>query len=498
MRKMLHMTAACLMAVLLLTLSAVAPIGALEPSGNGVEIRNWVTNDPEYTFSDAYKTSVWYQNFSSLSLTENQRNNVLRIAVSQLGYHEGNSPEDFDGMNQAGGNNYIEYARLIVPNYNNNSYEWCACFVNWCLNQARIDYCYGEISCWKWVEWLKANKMFENSAAYKGTYTPQPADMIFFNWDGVNTGASHIGYVLYVTEDTVYTIEGNSSDEVGIRSYAINNPCIIGYGTPPYEEGNEATLDYSYAGGMPSGVYVVTTANISLTGEPAKAPRLDRLKLGSTVELVKEVGDYALVYANGQAGYVEKQHLCLMTLGYVASFMADGQVVSEIPFIPGAESLSSAPVEVPEKQGYTGEWESYSVKDATGDFIVKAVYTPIEYTVTFEADGQAVGQCTYTVDDKDITPPEVPQKDGYTGVWETYALTTGDVTVTAVYSPASESSTETGTLSGTDSPESSTDAASQTATEPTTSGCASVAGFSALLLLVPAVFLGLKKKKDAD
>ena len=57
----------------------------------------------------------------------------------------------------------------------------------------------------------------------------------------------------------------------------------------------------------------------------------------------------------------------------------------------------------------------------------------IEYTVTFVADGETVAEETYTVEDKEITVPEVPAKEGYIGSWEAYELTTGDVTVNAVY-----------------------------------------------------------------
>ena len=104
------------LAVLLLSVAALVPVSALEPYGNNIRIRNWVNNDPAYTFSEQYMTSVWYRNFSALALTANPRNNVLRIALSQLGYHEGDSAKDFDGMNKSGSSNYIEYARLIVPN----------------------------------------------------------------------------------------------------------------------------------------------------------------------------------------------------------------------------------------------------------------------------------------------------------------------------------------------------------------------------------------------
>ena len=112
------------LSLLLLAAAAALPAAALEPYGNNVRIRNWVNNDPEYTFSEAYMTSVWYKNFTELELTANPRNNVLRIALSQLGYHEGDSAKDFSGKNQSGSSNYIEYARLVVPNYNDNHYEW--------------------------------------------------------------------------------------------------------------------------------------------------------------------------------------------------------------------------------------------------------------------------------------------------------------------------------------------------------------------------------------
>ena len=59
---------------------------------------------------------------------------------------------------------------------------------------------------------------------------------------------------------------------------------------------------------------------------------------------------------------------------------------------------------------------------------------PEEYTVTFVADGETVGTQTYTAENTDITVPEVPEKKGYTGEWEEYVLDGGDKTVNAVYS----------------------------------------------------------------
>ena len=305
---------AILLAALLLAAVAAPAVSALEPHGTGIPMRNWLKNDPNYQFSDAYKTSVWYENFTSLELTSNDRNNILRIAVSQLGYHEGDSAKDFDGMNKNGSSNYIEYARLLVPHYNDNAYEWCACFVNWCLNQARYDKASSEIGCWKWVGELKTMKMWQDSAAYKGTYTPKPADMIFFNWNNTNTGSGHIGYVLYTTDTHVFTIEGNADNNVTVRSYALNNPCVIGYGTPPYDEGDEPTIDWSYKDGMLRGTYVVNSYSAALKKAPDGKGRICTVPAGSAVTLHEVVdGEFARVTYGDKEGYMDTGILWLMT-----------------------------------------------------------------------------------------------------------------------------------------------------------------------------------------
>ena len=306
------LTAIALASILLVS-AAVPVASALTPHGTGILCRNWLKNDPDYQFSDAYKTSVWYENFTSLELTSNDRNNILRIAVSQLGYHEGDSAKDFDGMNKSGSSNYIEYARLLVPHYNDNAYEWCACFVNWCLNQARFDKASSEIGCWKWVGELKTMKMWQDSAAYKGTYTPKPADMIFFNWDGKNTGSGHIGYVLYTTETHVFTIEGNADNNVTVRSYALSDPRVIGYGTPPYNEGDEPTIDWSYKDGMLRGTYVVNSYNAALKKAPGATGRICSVPAGSAVTLHEVDGDYARITYGDKEGYILTNLLFLMT-----------------------------------------------------------------------------------------------------------------------------------------------------------------------------------------
>ena len=77
--------------------------------------------------------------------------------------------------------------------------------------------------------------------------------------------------------------------------------------------------------------------------------------------------------------------------------------------------------------------EDMSSDAASDSMSDSSVVAPTTYTVTFMADGEEVGTATYTEDNTEITEPTVPTKEHYTGVWEAYELTTGDITVNAVY-----------------------------------------------------------------
>ena len=77
--------------------------------------------------------------------------------------------------------------------------------------------------------------------------------------------------------------------------------------------------------------------------------------------------------------------------------------------------------------------------DGTTETAVIGTYTVEDepeaptYTVTFVADGVTVDRVTYTEGDTELSRiPDVPVKDGYTGVWEEYTLN-GNLTVNAVY-----------------------------------------------------------------
>ena len=125
----------------------------------------------------------------------------------------------------------------------------------------------------------------------------------------------------------------------------------------------------------------------------------------------------------------------------------------------------------------------------TGDVTVNVVYTAIEYTVTFKNGDEVVGTATYTIDNKTISEPAVPVKEGYTGAWESYELTTGDSVVNAIYTEISEQPPVGG-----DSSEESGNEAETNDSRPI--GCfGSVSGLGIAVVGLVAVVL-FKKKED--
>jgi hypothetical protein len=114
---------------------------------------------------------------------------------------------------------------------------------------------------------------------------------------------------------------------------------------------------------------------------------------------------------------------------YTVTFMADGVEVGKVSYT--VEDTAITEPAVPEKEGYGGKWEAYTL--VGGDITVNAAYIAGVYTVTFKADGVTVATEEYTIENREITVPEVPAKEHYTGVWSSYELIGGDITVDAVY-----------------------------------------------------------------
>lgn len=136
-----------------------------------------------------------------------------------------------------GSSNIVDIARNEIGNKGGEKYwrwygfnqrvNWCAIFVSWCANESGImNNTIPRFSlCIDGEKWYKEHSKWKNKS-----YIPQTGDIIFFDWNG-DDHVQHVGIVEKVENDKVYTIEGNSNDEVRNKSYSLNNKSIYGYGS---------------------------------------------------------------------------------------------------------------------------------------------------------------------------------------------------------------------------------------------------------------------------
>lgn len=170
------------------------------------------------------------------------RDDVIKIARGEIGYHEKASNYDLDSKDgNPGTNNYTKYARDLWnadPHFYQGpkqGYAWCCVFVDWCIynacgyNSLKAQSAkfytgpYGA-GCQFAAEYYKVAKRW-----YKD---PEPGDQIFF---GSNGNYQHTGLVERVENGMVYTIEGNSNNCVQARCYSLTYSYILGYGRPAYD-----------------------------------------------------------------------------------------------------------------------------------------------------------------------------------------------------------------------------------------------------------------------
>ena len=119
------------------------------------------------------------------------------------------------------------YIRSYKDNPGWNQYTpWCACFLSWAANQkkASID---GNPPRFAKVD--DGMKLFRGNQWRDSSATPIPGDYVFFDWDG-DRDPDHVGAVLCVDGNQLYTIEGNSGGKVAVNCYPKNDPRIMGYG----------------------------------------------------------------------------------------------------------------------------------------------------------------------------------------------------------------------------------------------------------------------------
>lgn len=147
-----------------------------------------------------------------------------------------------------GGSGY--FSEWYIGNYADhpgwNQYTpWCGCFLSWGADQLKNSI-NGNPPRFANVDEGMAD--FKNNGIWyeRSTYTPIPGDYVFFDWDGRNdpdggNDPDHVGAVLCVEGNFLYTIEGNSGGRVAVHRYDLNDQRIVGYGVLDWKTQGETT-----------------------------------------------------------------------------------------------------------------------------------------------------------------------------------------------------------------------------------------------------------------
>ncbi len=221
------------------TVRCISSDGSRYTSGYDAE-GIWVQAVPgqvaTYNFTSAYTGSTYYDQLMSLRLSGSPRDNLVAVAMSQLGYREGSYVSSTDGYGSGYDmDNYTEFGRWYYNHVDGGDYfykaPWCSMFVSWCANEANISS--GTIPRRALVAYMKDS--FDNMGRYYtwnetacgyGSKKIQKGDLIIYS-ASFGGRLSHIGIVTDVTYNyngnsnrcVISTVEGNFNDRVSTRRF---------------------------------------------------------------------------------------------------------------------------------------------------------------------------------------------------------------------------------------------------------------------------------------
>lgn len=140
-----------------------------------------------------------------------------------------------------GGSGY--FSEWYIGNYESNPgwnqyTPWCGCFLSWAADQQKASI---DGAPPKFADVDDGMKGFKDSRMWRERGAePIPGDYVFFDWDG-KSDPDHVGAVLCVEGNFLYTIEGNSGGRVAVQRYSLGDSRIVGYGVLNWKTGKETT-----------------------------------------------------------------------------------------------------------------------------------------------------------------------------------------------------------------------------------------------------------------
>ncbi len=170
--------------------------------------------------ADTETVSDWLSTIDDVKITNDIPQNLIGIAMSQMGYEE--SKNNFEYDSDGNKNGYTRYGEW----YGNPYGKWNAMFVSFCLHYANINNA-DELKA-AGAEGLKI--AWQNRGVYspKSEHSPERGDIVFIDNDADKT-ADTVGIVLSSDGGSLVVVMGDSNNKVEAVSID-NSDSIIGYG----------------------------------------------------------------------------------------------------------------------------------------------------------------------------------------------------------------------------------------------------------------------------
>ena len=121
--------------------------------------------------------------------------------------------------------------------------------------------------------------------------------------------ANHVGLVIGVENGRVYTIEGNTSDMVGLRSYTLGNSAILGYCVPDYVTEEGAVYHFPLTATYDVGEYITLASPLNVRSGPSTAySKVGTLSNGSHVQITEVRGDWGKIVFHGREAWISMNY----------------------------------------------------------------------------------------------------------------------------------------------------------------------------------------------
>ncbi len=170
--------------------------------------------------ADVETVGDWLETLDDVILTNNIPENLIAVAMTQMGYAE--STKNFEFDENGNRNGYTRYGEW----YGNPYGKWNTMFVAFCLHYSNIN---NDSELKKaGAEAMRLAWQSRRAYAPADEYTPQRGDLVFTDTDD-DSIADTVGIILSADAASLVVITGDSNDRVEIKSISSDSD-IIGYG----------------------------------------------------------------------------------------------------------------------------------------------------------------------------------------------------------------------------------------------------------------------------